>query len=281
MNIASTPTYASSAALGTLQNQQAMSNALLSLLATTGGAPATATADASSIFPSSDLTSGTTQATAAGLQTAASYTQTATGYLSQMQELLTQMKALAGSTTAADATQFANLQTQLRALVGGSTAQIGGSTGVDAPEASFEGQALFGPASAGVTVDTGLADAPAVTVAGVDLQQGAIASLITQDDSGDFTTVAGSADTSATVDAALQQVTTATAAMGDAQSKIDVAASAVQLGADNLASMLASTDEGQAASQYAAYSIAGQPDAALSAQSGGSSATVLSLLQEA
>jgi flagellin-like hook-associated protein FlgL len=281
MNIASSANYASPAALATLQNQQTMSGALLSLLATTGSSPATATADAAVIFPSSSLTTGSAQAASTGLQTAASYTQTATGYLSQIQALLSQMKDLAGSTTGADATKFASLQTQLRTLIGGSTAQIGGPTGVDSPEASFDGQALFGAAGAGVTVDTGIADAPTVTVPGVDLQQGAMASLITQDGAGDFTTPAGSAGAAATVDAALQQVTTATAAMGDAQSRIDVAASEVQLGADNLASMLASTDEGQAASQYAAYTIAGQPEAALAAQSGGSSATVLSLLQEA
>lgn len=181
------------------------------------------------------------QAALADVQTGISYVQTAGACLHRMSGILAKMAALtsqpgAPAAAASDATggqAFTALQQQLLGL-------IGGTAGGAAPEASFQGVALFdgrpGPAVTGPT-----AGAP-LTVPGADLRAGAMGALLQQSAAGGFTLSRLSAAAPGTVAAAQQQVAAQQAALEPFGAPLTAAAARLQVEAANLGAALAPLD---------------------------------------
>jgi hypothetical protein len=220
-----------------------------------------------------------------GLQTAASYAQTASGYVGQVGELLQQMAGLSSQARngtaearAGAASGFEAAQKELRTIVGGTSDEVGGST---SQGAVFGGSDLFGASSGSATVATGLSSQPSITLggSGLNLRQGAVLSLISQDASGSFELGAADPGTPQAISGAVQQVSVATAAVNRTQAMVDVASAEVQVGEENLASAVFTPSDAARASAYAANAIMGPRGAAVAAYSGMASQPSVGLLQ--
>jgi hypothetical protein len=269
VNISTTQSAAGTAPLETFQDRQAVGKRLSVPPGT--AQPAIASAPAGS---PDDVISGT-QSASADLQTMASYIQVASGYIGQAVGLLSQMseaaesaQASSGSTQESAEDRFATLQQTLRGIIGGSAAEIGGSNGSSPALASFGGADIFGSSPGGVAASTSLASISSLTHGGASLRQGAVLSLIGQDSKGAFSMSASDPGAPGTVSAALDQVSSAADAFTLAQAEVDRVSSEAQDPEGNTGSQLISQADASAASRYAAFSVVGQPGAALAAQSG-------------
>ncbi len=221
------------------------------------GAAAVATSD------SGELPSAA-QAASADLQTASSFVQTAAAAIGQIHGILAQMERA----SAASSSAFSGLQRQLRGTVGGAPHGIGGAEGASAQGAEFAGVALFGPGNEE-------AAAPLQGI-GVNLRQGAVLGLIQQDQAGNFTLGASDAKASASVSAAMQQVSVASDSLGAFQDAIR--ASAAAMGGGEGAPSVASSSEASAATLTVVGFITDQSEAALTAIAGGALRSCAGLL---
>ena len=227
MNVASTQPASGEALQGVENARNAAAGAAPTPPAPFGaGDPAGVTACFQSASPASHT----------GLQTAASYAQTASGYIGEVRGLLQQMAGLsfqaqngAAEARAGAATGFEAAQEELRTIVGGTSDDIGGSS---SQGAVFGGSALFGDSPASATVSTGLSSQPSISLggSGLNLRQGAVHSLISQDASGTFKLGASDPDASQAISDALLQVSSAADAVHRTQAMVDVASAEVQVG---------------------------------------------------
>jgi len=236
-----------------------------------------ASGDAVSVNPAG--TSATLQAAAGGVQDALTATQTSDAYLGQIAGQLTGLGHLAtlarnGPNSAADLAQyqqeFSALQDQIRSAIGGSASEIGGAA-VDSPVGSFQGSALFG------------ADTPSGNAAfgQVDLRQGSMLQLISQDDSGAYGLNVTSPNAPSVISGAAQQVVSGRAALQSTQTQLGRAAAEVQVGQQNQNSVISPLADAAAAGQsvqYIRFSILGDLATALKAQGGQKPSTVLNLV---
>ena len=230
------------------------------------------------------------KAATTNVQNAVSHTQTADGFMSGMTSILSRMSEL--GTFAKDVTkvstdvesyqrEFSALQDQLRATIGGATSEIGGTTGVPAPLGAFNGTALFGANSTGLTVKIGHEVGQNLTINETNLRSGAMLEMINQDSTGAYTLASTDSDAIQKITASIDHVASERATLGAAQSHLELAAATLQVESGNLSSAIArirDTDVAAESTQYAKYNILVQSGTAMLAQANQTPQSVLKLL---
>lgn len=231
------------------------------------------------------------KAATTNVQNAISYVQTADGFMSGMTKILSRMSELA--LLAKDVTknagdtdlyqqEFSALQQQLRATIGGTTAQVGGSKDVNTPLGAFNSIPLFGPNDSGLTVTIGQAVGQEMTIAESDLRSGGMLEMIQQDTAGAFTLALADSDAIQKITDAIQHVAQQRSTLGAAQSRLELAATTLQIEFENLSSAISrirDVDVAEESTQYARYNILVQSGTAMLAQANQTPQTVLKLLQ--
>lgn len=248
--------------------------------------------DAAGLAVSEKLDAQSRRVKAAGtnVQNAVSYVQTADGFMSGMTKILSRMSELAilakdvtKNTTDVDLYQkeFAALQDQLRATIGGTTAEIGGTADVDTPLGAFNGITLFGT-GAGLTVTIGQAVGQEMNIGASNLRDGGALEIINQDSTGAYTLTATDADAIAKITTAIQDIATERASLGASQSRLELAATTLQVENENLSSAISrirDVDVAEESTQYAKFNILVQSGTAMLAQANQTPQSVLKLLQ--
>lgn len=230
------------------------------------------------------------KAATTNVQNAISYVQTADGFMGGMTKILSRMSELAilakdvtKNATDVDLYQqeFSALQDQLRDTIGGTTVEIGGTSDVDTPLGAFNGIVLFGGGT-GLTVTIGQAVGQDMTIGASNLRDGGMLGIIDQDAAGAYTLSATDADSIGTITAAIQDVASERASLGASQSRLEVAATTLQVENENLASAISrirDVDVADESTQYAKFNILVQSGTAMLAQANLSPQSVLKLLQ--
>jgi flagellin len=220
------------------------------------------------------------------VQNTISYTQTADGFMSGMTKILSRLSELA--ILAKDVTknstdialyqqEFTALQDQLRATIGGTSAEVGGTADIAQPLGAFNGISLFGSSSTGLVVTIGQAVGQEMTIGDSYLRDGAMNAIITQDSSGAYSLAIGA------ITAAIQDVATERASLGAAQSRLELAATTLQVEFENLGaaiSRIRDVDVAEESTAYAKYNILVQSGTSMLAQANQTPRTVLQLLQQ-
>ena len=226
------------------------------------------------------------------VQNAVSYVQTADGFMSGMTKILSRMSELA--ILAKDVTknstdidlysqEFTALQDQLRATIGGSTADIGGTADIDAPLGAFNGISLFGSDGASLTVTIGQAVGQEMTIGDSDLRTGDMLGIIDQDSSGTYSLGLADAGAVEAITNAIQHVATERASLGASQSRLELAATTLQVEFENLSSAISrirDVDVAEESTSFAKYNILVQSGTAMLAQANQTPRSVLQLLQQ-
>jgi flagellin len=230
------------------------------------------------------------RAASTNVQNAVSYTQTADGFMSGMTKILARMselgilsKDVTKNTTdvALYQEEFHALQDQLRATIGGTTAEIGGNADIDTPLGAFNGITLFGPNSAGLTVTIGQAVGQNMTIPESNLRTGSMLDIIGQDTAGMYTLDLADANSIDTITTAIQEVATQRATLGASQSRLELAATTLQVESENLSSAISrirDVDVAEESTQYARFNILVQSGTAMLAQANQTPQSVLKLL---
>lgn len=248
--------------------------------------------DAAGLAVSEKLDAQSRRVKAAGtnVQNAVSYVQTADGFMSGMTKILSRMSELAilakdvtKNATDVDLYQkeFTALQDQLRATIGGTTAEIGGTADVDTPLGAFNGITLFG-SGAGLTVTIGQAVGQEMNIGASNLRDGGALEIINQDATGAYTLTATDADAIAKITTAIQDIATERASLGASQSRLELAATTLQVENENLSSAISrirDVDVAEESTQYAKFNILVQSGTAMLAQANQTPQSVLKLLQ--
>lgn len=254
--------------------------------------------DAPGLAQSEKLTAqnNRTEAAATNVQNAISSLQAADGFMGGITKALTRMSEL--SLFARDFTknssdlsqyqqEFSALQEQLRQTIGGTTVQIGGTTPVTTPMGMFNGVKLFGndaavpPAGAGVMA-TGDATGEEMTIPQLNLRDGAMGALIRQDNAGNFVLSLRSGTITTDVENAIGEVFDERAAVGAAQSRLELVSARLTVQNENLAasiSRIRDVDVANESTQYAKYNIRAQAGASMLAQANLIPKSALTLLQ--
>ena len=231
------------------------------------------------------------KAATTNVQNAVSYVQTADGFMSGMTKILSRMSELGILTkdvtkNAGDIAlyqqEFTALQDQLRATIGGTTAEIGGTIPVSSPLGAFNGITLFGPNAAGLTVTIGQAVGQNMTIAESNLRSGAMLAISQQDAAGAYTLTSTSVGAIQQITDAIQHVATQRATLGAAQSRLELAATTLQVEYENLSSAISrirDVDVAEESTQLAKYNILVQSGTAMLAQANQTPNSVLKLLQ--
>jgi flagellin len=231
------------------------------------------------------------KAATTNVQNAVSYVQTADGFMSGMTKILSRMSELAilATDVTKNATdidlyqqEFIALQEQLRATIGGTTAEIGGTAGVISPLGAFNGIVLFGPNPAGLTVTIGQAIGQTMTIAESNLRTGDMLEMINQDALGAYTLVSTDPTAIQKITDAIQHVAQQRATLGAAQSRLELAATTLQVEFENLSSAISrirDVDVAEESTQMAKYNILVQSGTAMLAQANQTPQSVLKLLQ--
>ena len=163
------------------------------------------------------------------LQNGVSRMQSTAGQLNTITRVVTRLSELSvlGSNATQDANsrslyqvEFTKLQDQLRQTIGGTTAEIGGTADVSNPSGTYNGTRLFG-AGAAETLSVGLQADEQITLPSMNLSNGAMGALISQDASGNYTTTIASLGVGTTINDALTQTGQVLANVGAVQSRID------------------------------------------------------------
>lgn len=249
--------------------------------------------DAAGLAVSEKLDAQNRRVKAAGtnVQNAVSYVQTADGFMSGMTKILSRMSELAilAKDVTKNATdislyqeEFSALQDQLRDTIGGTIAEIGGSADVSTPLGAFNGITLFGSNSAGLTVTIGQAVGQDMTIGDSNLRQGAMLNIIQQNGSGVYSLGITNSGAIADITNAIQQVATERASLGASQSRLELAATTLQVEFENLGSAISrirDVDVAEESTQYAKYNILVQSGTAMLAQANQTPNSVLQLLQ--
>jgi flagellin len=233
------------------------------------------------------------KAATTNVQNAISYVQTADGFMSGMTKILSRMSELAilGKDVTKNPTdialyqqEFSALQDQLRATVGGSTADIGGVADIDTPLGAFNGITLFGTsATGGLAVTIGQAIGQDMIIADSNLRDGGMQDIIDQDSSGVYALSLTDTDAVGKITLAIQDVATERATLGAAQSRLELAATTLQVEYENLSSAISrirDVDVAEESTRFAKYNILVQSGTAMLAQANQSPKSVLQLLQQ-
>ena len=230
------------------------------------------------------------KAATTNVQNAVSYVQTADGFMSGMTKILSRMSEL--GILAKDVTknssdvdlyqqEFTALQDQLRATIGGDTTEIGGTTGVTTPLGAFNGITLFGANATGLSVTIGQAVGQDMTINESNLRSGAMLEIINQDGAGAYTLLSSDSDAIQKITDSIQHVASERATLGAAQSRLELAATTLQVEYENLSSAISrirDVDVAEESTQYAKYNILVQSGTAMLAQANASSQIALRLL---
>lgn len=237
-----------------------------------------------------DAQSRRVKAATTNVQNAVSFVQTADGFMSGMTKILSRMSELAilAKDVTKNATdidlyqkEFTALQDQLRATIGGSTAEIGGATGVDSPLGAFNGITLFAGGT-GLNVTIGQTVGQDMNIAASNLRDGDMLEIIKQDPAGAYTLSAADSACISKITAAIQDVATERATLGASQSRLELAATTLQVENENLSSAISrirDVDVAQESTQYAKFNILVQSGTAMLAQANQTPQSVLKLLQ--
>jgi len=237
-----------------------------------------------------DAQSRRVKAATTNVQNAVSYVQTADGFMSGMTRILSRMSELAilGKDVTKNATdvalyqkEFGALQDQLRATIGGTTAEIGGTVDIDTPLGAFNGITLFG-SGAGLTVTIGQAVGQEMNIPSSNLRDGDTLAIINQDNTGAYTLSVTDADSIGKITDAIQDIATERATLGASQSRLELAATTLQVENENLSSAISrirDVDVAEESTRYAKYNILVQSGTAMLAQANLSPQSVLKLLQ--
>jgi flagellin len=231
------------------------------------------------------------KAATTNVQNAVSYVQTADGFMSGMTKILSRMSEL--GILAKDVTknssdvdlyqqEFTALQDQLRATIGGDTTEIGGTTGVTTPLGAFNGITLFGANATGLSVTIGQAVGQDMTINESNLRSGAMLEIINQDGAGAYTLLSSDSDAIQKITDSIQHVASERATLGAAQSRLELAATTLQVEYENLSSAISrirDVDVAEESTQYAKYNILVQSGTAMLAQANQTPQSVLKLLQ--
>jgi flagellin len=232
------------------------------------------------------------KAAVTNVQNAVSYVQTADGFMGGMTKILSRMSELGilaqdvtknASDIALYQQEFSALQDQLRATIGGTTAEIGGTADIATPLGAFNGITLFGSNAAGLTVTIGQAVGQAMTIRESNLRQDEMLGIISQDNAGAYDLSLADSGVIAAITGAIQQVATERATLGAAQSRLELAATTLQVEFENLGaaiSRIRDVDVAEESTQYAKYNILVQSGTAMLAQANQTPQSVLKLLQQ-
>ncbi len=231
------------------------------------------------------------KAAVTNVQNTISYTQTADGFMSGMTKILSRLSELAilakdvtknSTDVALYQQEFTALQDQLRATVGGSTTEIGGTAAIAAPLGAFNGITLFGSSATGLIVTIGQAVGQEMTIGQTNLRDGAMGTIIGQSSGGVYNRSISDSSTIGDITAAIQDVATERASLGASQSRLELAATTLQVEFENLGaaiSRIRDVDVAEESTQYAKYNILVQSGTAMLAQANQTPRTVLQLLQ--
>ena len=228
------------------------------------------------------------------VQNSISYVQTADGFMSGMTKILSRMSELA--ILAKDVTkndtdvdlysqEFHALQDQLRATVGGTSADIGGTADIAMPLGAYNGISLFGsaPVGTGLVVTIGQAVGQEMTIPSSNLRDGDMLAIIQQDATGAYTLDLTDTGAIGAITDAIQDVATERASLGASQSRLELAATTLQVEFENLSSAISrirDVDVAEESTQFAKYNILVQSGTAMLAQANQTPKSVLSLLQQ-
>jgi flagellin len=122
-----------------------------------------------------------------------------------------------------------------------------------------------------------------MTVQDTNLRDGAMLAIIQQDSSGVFSLNLTGATAIGDITAAIQDVATERATLGAAQSRLELAATTLQVEYENLSSAISrirDVDVAEESTQFAKYNILVQSGTAMLAQANQSPKAVLQLLQQ-
>ena len=232
------------------------------------------------------------KAAVTNVHNAISFVQTADGFMGGMTKILSRMSELAilakdvtknGTDIALYQQEFNALQDQLRATIGGTSAEIGGTTDVQTPLGAFNGISLFGSGTGGLTVTIGQAVGQDMTISASNLRDGSMLKMVDQDASGAYTLNITSSTAIGDITAAIQDVATERATLGASQSRLELAATTLQVEYENLGSAISrirDVDVAAESTQFAKYNILVQSGTAMLAQANQSPKSVLQLLQQ-
>ena len=249
--------------------------------------------DAAGLAAATKLDGQNLRVSAAGtnVQNAISYVQTGDSFMGGMTSIVTRMGELASlaqdpvknsADVALYQAEFQSLQDQLRQTIGGTTAEIGGTTDLASPLGTFNGMPLFGSTpGGGRTFATGQAVGQDLTIPDVSLRTGGMLALIGQGTSGQYGLQASDPDAVAKVNGALQQLSSSRATLGAAESRLNLAASTLQVEGQNLAATISGirdVDVANESTRFARYNILVQSGTAMLAQANQSPQAVLKLL---
>ncbi len=231
------------------------------------------------------------KAAVTNVQNAVSYVQTADGFMSGMTKILSRMSELAilakdvtknSSDIALYDQEFHALQDQLRATIGGTTSDIGGSADVGSPLGAYNGITLFGSSATGLTVTIGQAVGQEMTIPNSNLRDGDMLAIIQQDSTGAYTLDLTDSGAIGSITDAIQDVATERASLGASQSRLELAATTLQVEYENLSSAISrirDVDVAEESTSFAKYNILVQSGTAMLAQANQTPKTVLQLLQ--
>lgn len=237
------------------------------------------------------------RAATTNVQNAISYTQSADGFMSGMTKILARMSELAllskdvtknSTDVALYQKEFTALQDQLRQTIGGTTTQIGGLAPVDPPLGQFNGITIFGNDTTatgtgdGLSVTVGQAVGQNMTIPQINLRDGNMGAIIGQDTvSGAYTLSLTSPDVIAKITDGIQDVATERASLGASQSRLELAASTLQIEYENLSSAISrirDVDVAEESTQFARFNILVQSGTAMLSQANQTPQSVLKLL---
>lgn len=231
------------------------------------------------------------KAATTNVQNAVSYVQTADGFMRGMTKILSRMSELAilakdvtknSTDVALYQEEFSALQDQLRDTIGGTSAAIGGAADVATPLGAFNGITLFGSNSTGLTVTIGQAVGQDMTIRETNLRQNDMLSIIQQDSSGAYSLGLADVGSIDTITGAIQQVATERASLGASQSRLELAATTLQVEFENLESAISrirDVNVAEESTQFAKFNILVQSGTAMLAQANQTPRSVLTLLQ--
>lgn len=292
MSVINTNIQAIAAARNLNQSQEMLGRSLTRL--SSGSKIVNPSDDAAGLAVSEKLDAQNKRVRAAvtNVQNAVSFVQTADGFMGGMTKILSRMSELAilAKDVTKNATdialyqqEFSALQDQLRATIGGTTAEIGGTADNDTPLGAFNGITLFGPNAAGLTVTIGQAVGQDMTIKQSNLRQDEMLDIIEQDATGAYLLELVDPGTIQSITGAIQQVATERATLGAAQSRLELAATTLQVEFENLGaaiSRIRDVDVAEESTQYAKYNILVQSGTAMLAQANQTPQSVLKLLQQ-
>ena len=289
MSVINTNTQAIAAARNLNKSQDMLGRALNRL--SSGSKIVNPSDDAAGLAVSEKLDAQNLRVRAAttNVQNAISYVQTADGFMSGMTKILSRMSELAilakdvtKNSTDTDLYQeeFQALQDQLRATIGGPSAEIGGTADIDTPLGAFNGITLFG-SSTGLSVTIGQAVGQDMTIPQSNLRDGDMLAIINQSTGGAYALSVTDAGAIGLITNAIQDIATERASLGASQSRLELAATTLQVESENLSSAISrirDVDVAEESTRLAKYNILVQSGTAMLAQANQTPQSVLKLL---